>query len=153
MGVSSLAVELKEVTIDNFEDVVDLELDEGQKDYLPDNTYSIAESKLFPTYQPRAIYSNGKVVGFLMYKSAADEGHPDEYEIFRFMIDRRYQRTGVGRKAMELAINEIKSNCNVKLIEVCYALTNTVAKAFYGSYGFEEVGINSDGEIVAEIKV
>ena len=153
MGTSRLEVELKEVTVDNFEDVIDLELDESQRDYLPDNTYSIAESKFFPSYQPRAIYSNGKVVGFLMYQSAVDEGQPDEYEIFRFMVDRRYQRTGVGRKAMELALNEIKSNCNVKSITICYAPTNPVAKEFYGSFGFKEVGVNSDGEIVAEIEV
>ncbi len=150
MEISRLDIELKEVTVDNFEDVVELELNEDQRDYVADNTFSIAESKFFPTYQPRAIYRNGKVVGFLMYQSMDDEGQP---EIFRFMVDRRYQKTGIGRKAMELVLNEIKSNGNVKSISICYAPTNPVAKEFYGSFGFKEVGVNSEGEIVAEIEV
>ena len=153
METSRLDIELKEVTVDNFEDVIELELNEDQRDYVADNAFSIAESKFFPAYQPRAIYSNGKVVGFLMYQSIDDEEQPVEYEIFRFMVDRRYQKTGIGRKAMELLLNEIKSNGNVKSISICYAPTNAVAKKFYGSFGFKEVGVNSEGEIVAEIEV
>ena len=138
-----MEVVLREVTVENFEAVLELELDEEQKYYVADNAYSIAESKFFPTYQPRAIYSDGKVVGFLMYESGSDEGKPDEYEIFRFMVDRRYQRTGIGKKAMELVLKEIKSNHNVKSITICYAPTNFVAKELYGSFGFKQVGVNS----------
>ena len=72
METSTMEVEFKEITVENFEDVAELELDENQRDYVADNVYSIAESKFFPTYQPRAICRNGKVVGFLMYKSIDD---------------------------------------------------------------------------------
>ncbi len=105
-----MEVELAKVTVENFEEVIALEVEEHQEDYVADNVYSIAESRFFPSYQPRAIYGNGKVVGFLMYQALDDEGQP---EIFRVMVDRRYQRKGIGRKAMALVLDEIRSDCHV----------------------------------------
>lgn len=145
--------ELKEVTSDNFHDVIELEVDEEQRRYVSSNLYSIAESKFYPEYQPRAIYYDGEVVGFLMFEKRDLCGSLGEYNIFRFMLDRHHQGKGIGRKAMELALAEIKANGAVEKISICYVPTNPIARDFYGSFGFVEVGFDeATGEIIAEIR-
>lgn len=148
-----MKLELEEVTYENFEEVIALEVTKDQREYVASNLYSIAESKFHSTYQPRAIYHGKKVVGFLMYESLEIYNKPNEYSIFRFMIGQEYQGKGIGRHAMELALVEIKSKGNIKNISTCYAKGNLVAKNFYASFGFIEAGINEgSGEIIAEIR-
>src|SRR5829696_5393351 len=60
-------VKLKDVTADNWEAVVDLELSAEQEDLVASNVYSLAESKFDPDARPRAVYAGRRVVGFLMY--------------------------------------------------------------------------------------
>lgn len=145
--------ELKEVTIDNFYEVIELELDQEQRKYISSNLYSIAESKFYSAYKPRAIYYDGRVVGFLMYEKRDLCENLGEYNIFRFMLDRNHQGKGIGRKAMELALAEIKANGAVEKISICYVPTNPVAKDFYGSFGFVEVGVDEvTGEVIAEVR-
>ncbi len=146
-------VRLEEVTADNWEEVVELELEEGQEEFLASNAYSLAESKFNPYAEPRAIYAGDTLVGFLMYESETDDGDPHDYNIYRFMIDRRYQGKGYGRAALKRCLQEIQENDDdLELISICYVPNNPRAKAFYASLGFKEVGIDDDGEMVAEIE-
>ena len=66
--------------------------------------------------------------------------------IWRFMVDQQFQQGGVGRKAMSLALEEIKQDIDLDEIEICYVPSNPVAKNFYGSFGFVEVGMDDDNE-------
>ncbi len=79
---------------------------------------------------------------------------PEKVSIWRFMVDQRYQKAGIGRAALNLALNEIKTSDKVKEIEICYDPENPVAKDFYSSFGFQEVGLDEDGEdMLAVIKL
>lgn len=72
----------------------------------------------------------------------------------RFMVDQRYQNAGIGRAALNLALNQIKACEKIKEIEICYDPENPVAKDFYSSFGFQEVGLDEDGEdMLAVIKL
>jgi diamine N-acetyltransferase len=62
------------------------------------------------------------------------------------MVDKRYQNAGIGRAVLNPALNEIKAFDKVKEIEICDAPENPVAKDFYSSFGFQEVGLDQDGE-------
>jgi len=62
------------------------------------------------------------------------------------MIDKKYQQKGIGRTALNLALNEIKKSPKLKEIEICYNPQNPVAKIFYSSFGFVEIGMSNDGE-------
>ena len=62
------------------------------------------------------------------------------------MVDRKFQKQGVGRQALELALSEIKNVENLKEIEICYNPENPVAKSFYSSFGFIEVGMDDENE-------
>ena len=79
-------VRLRDVTADNWEEVVDLEVSDEQEDFVADNAYSLAESKFDPYVKPRAIYAGKRVVGFLMYESLESDGRPHDYSIYRLMI-------------------------------------------------------------------
>ena len=60
-------VKLKKVVRDNFNDVIELEIEEAQKKYIESNVITIAESTLSPyfhLFHHRAIYLNEEVVGF-----------------------------------------------------------------------------------------
>ncbi|KKE82561.1 hypothetical protein N481_25480 [Pseudoalteromonas luteoviolacea S4047-1] len=66
--------------------------------------------------------------------------------IWRFMVDKKYQQKGIGRKALNLALDEIKQAPDIREIEICYDPANPVAKEFYSSFGFVEIGMDEDGE-------
>jgi diamine N-acetyltransferase len=147
-----LDVKLKEVVRDNFNDVIELELEETQEKYLTSNLFSIAESKFSPSCYLRAICVDDKVVGFLEYQfGESGEVDEDECSIWRFMIDRKRQNTGIGKIAMGLLLEEIKAHGRCKLVDVYYDPQNFAAKKLYTSNGFKEVGDRDDGTVIAEI--
>lgn len=137
-----------------FHDVIDLELEKDQEKNLPSNVYSLAESTLSPLFHPRAILADGTVVGFVMYQ-LGEEGawDADECTIWRFMIGRQYQNTGIGTRAMPLVIEEIKAHDRCGLIDIYYDPKNTAAKKLYARFGFKETGHRNDGDIIAELKL
>ena len=73
--------------------------------------------------------------------------------ICRFMVDKAHQNKGIGRKALQIAIEEITQTDNLKILNVSYWPRNTISKRLYASFGFIEVGVDEHGEMVAEIKV
>ena len=139
-------VELRDVTAKNWRAVARLELAPDQKDLVAGNLYSIAESKFDPNARPRAVYAGGEPVGFLMYDASDDAAL-----IYRFMIDRRHQGKGYGRAALVLAIAEIRAMPDVRKVSISYMPDNKAAQAFYASLGFIEVGVDEDGEMMAEL--
>ncbi len=146
-----MEVTLEKIDWENFEDVIDLELEPAQEDNLPSNLYSIAESSLSPLYHPRAIRRDGTVVGFAMYQFG-EAGNPDEDEctIWRFMIDRQFQNQGIGKVAMGLLLDDIRTHNRCSLIDIYYAPDNLAAKKLYARYGFRVVGERDDGDVIAE---
>ncbi len=143
-------VKLKPVTRRNWEAVADLALAPAQRDLVASNAYSLAESKFEPAAQPRAICAGKRVVGFLMYDVSRNGKKAD---IYRFMIDRKHQGKGYGRAALVEAIKEIAKRPGMKKVSICYMAGNQVARMFYASIGFREVGRDADGEVIAELKI
>ncbi|WP_065188018.1 GNAT family N-acetyltransferase [Shewanella woodyi] len=136
-----MEVLLQPVTRKNYEQVCELEVSKEQEDLVAENTWSLLES-LFEGYESRAIYANKELVGFFMWVHETSE----KTSIWRFMIDQKFQYKGIGRKALDLALNEIKQSTKLREIEICYNPANPVAKDFYSSFGFTEVGMDEDNE-------
>ena len=143
-------VKLKDVTADNWRAVIGLELDAEQEDLVASNLYSIAESQFDPDARPRAVYAGKRVVGFLMY-DVQQTRQSRKASIYRFMIDRKHQGKGYGRAALSRALDEIRAIPGMKKVSIRYMPENPVAKPFYASFGFVEVGKDEDGEIIAEL--
>jgi len=159
-------IELREITWDNVDDVVGLEVEESQKSYVYPNGYSLAHAYVatkdeeYPDI-PFAIYNDEILVGFtLMNFYPADKNkyrNDDEacYYISRLMIDKKYQGKGFGRKGMEKVLAFLKTfpQGEAGSIYLSYGPVNTVAAKFYASLGFVETGQVVDGETVARLKL
>jgi len=146
-----LSVKLTKVLYEDFHTVIDLELEEHQEANLPSNLYSIAEASFSSTCHTRAIWAGDEIVGFIMYRFGEDEKHKHECVVWRFMIDRKHQNTGLGKAAMALLMDEIKAHELCKVIEIYYDPKNIAAKRLYARFGFEVVGKRDDGDVIAEV--
>lgn len=146
-------VKFKKVTADNWEEVVELELRGSQEDVVASNLYSVAEAQFDPDARPRAVYAGKRVVGFLMYDVQKTKGEAEEASMYRFMIDRKYQGKGYGRMALSKVLEGIRAIPGVNRISILYMPKNPVAKPFYASFGFVEVGRDRDGEMIAVLKL
>jgi len=145
-----LNISLRPVDKDNYEEVCDLEVSKEQQDYVAENMWSLVESHYNQGYTTRAIYRHKQVVGFFMWVQESAE----LISIWRFMVDEKHQKQGIGRLAMLLALEEIKQLPGLNKIEICYNPNNPVAKDFYVSFGFVEVGMDEDEEdMLAQIKL
>ncbi|WP_448549241.1 GNAT family N-acetyltransferase [Thalassotalea fusca] len=143
-------ISLRDVNKDNYEAICDLDVTEEQQAYVACNMWSLVESFYNEGYITRGIYQENIPVGFLMWVYET----PTKVSIWRFMIDQAFQNNGCGRKALALAIEEITTDKNLKEIEICYNPNNPVAKTFYSSFGFVEVGMDEDNEdMLAIIKL
>ena len=65
--------------------------------------------------------------------------------------DTKHQGKGYGRAALSRALDEIRTIPGIKKVSIRYMAENPVARPFYGSFGFVEVGKDADGEVVAEL--
>lgn len=143
-------VSLRPVTQDNYEAICDLTVAETQKHYVASNLWSLVEAAFNDDYQTRAIYLQEVPVGFFMWVPE----DANKISIWRFMVDQRYQQKNIGRTALALLLDELKATAGLKQIEICYAPENPVAKDFYASFGFVEVGMDDDNEdMLATIQI
>lgn len=118
--------------------------------FLASNAYSIAQAHYYADWQPRAIYCDGNPAGFALHDVTGND-QPGHYAIYRLMVDYPRQNQGIGRRAMELLLAEIRSFEDTRRITICYKPDNATARGFYASLGFVETDIDELGEIVAEI--
>ena len=130
-------VSLKEITVDNFWDAIELKVHEEQRDFVLENSISIAQAKVQPECIPMAIYEGGTIVGFLMYCVDSDDGN---YWIYRFMIDKKFQGKGYAKKAMQLLLSEIKKDKNRNKIVLDVKIESIAAVELYKSLGFKFTG-------------
>jgi len=137
-----MTISLQNITKENFEAICDLDVTEDQEEYIAINAYSLAEAAYNEIYVVQAIYKNDLPVGFFMWVPTEES----KIEIWRFMVDKKYQKLGIGRQALILAIQKIALDPEIKTIEICYDPKNLIARNFYLSFGFEEIGMDSNNE-------
>ncbi len=79
----------------------------------------------------------------------------NNYNLWRLMIDQQYQHRGYGRKAVELALEFIRTfPCGeAEYCWLSYEPENDVARRLYGSFGFEETGDMDGDEVIAVLKL
>jgi len=143
-------VSLRPITKENYEKVCELDVTKEQEDYVACNMWSIVEATYNEGYETRAVYLYDEPVGFFMWVQETKS----KISIWRFMVDQEHQQKSIGRVALNLALAEIKKVSCLQEIEICYNPKNPVAKGFYSSFGFSEVGMDKDNEdMLAVIKL
>ena len=150
----------------NVWSVVNLHVRDDQKNYVATNAESLIEAYLVLASGgqvfPFGIFDDDTPVGFVMIGydgSDCDEEPPasaaGNYCLWRFMIGEEYQHSGYGREALRLALDFIrtfpcgKADC----CYLSYEPENEVARRLYASFGFEETGEISEGEVVAVLRL
>ncbi len=96
MSKFDLAVTLREITKENWRDILRLKVAPHQEQFVASNAASIAEAHFNPEVAWfRAIYAGDVPVGFLMLE---DDVAQQEYFLWRFMIGEQYQGRGTGER-------------------------------------------------------
>jgi diamine N-acetyltransferase len=141
-------VELREITSETVRVICGLKVADDQRSFVAPNALSIAEAHFVSTHWMRAIYADEEPAGFVLTHEDPGEG---TYYLWRFMIDERYQRRGVGRRAMELLLERWRG-LGAAAATLSVVPTNPGAITFYESLGFVLTGEEHGGEVVMRLE-
>jgi diamine N-acetyltransferase len=148
--MSTMGIELREITPDNLEDCIRLQPADDQKTFMSPIVYSIAESKVSPEEVPLAMYDDDELVGFIMYGVSPTDGN---YWILRLLVDKRYQQRGYARGAIKEVLRRLSERPDCTDVRVSYEPGNTVGAHLYESLGFRPTGEVLFGEVVAILSI
>ena len=145
--MKNIKVHLEPVTAKNWKACIALELAPDQKNFLPSNLYSIAESQFYEHARSRVICDEQEqVVGYALY---GRDIFTNKWKIFRLMIDKSHQGQGYGENAMREIIEQISKEPDGNEILICYQDVNQAARRLYAKLGFIEQEINTEGKVTA----
>ena len=155
-------IRLEMISGKNVWDILKLRVSEAQRSFVASNDISIIEAYIAQIENghafPFGIYDYETPVGFCMIGYGADDSWTDapaiakdSYNIWRLMIDERFQGKGFGKEAMNRILDFIKTEpCgSAETCWLSYEPENTVAKNLYRSFGFQETGDWDGNEIIA----
>jgi len=133
---------LIDVTRDNWEKVILLTTNQDgshtlEEGYVASNAYSILQSIYESGWTIKAIQSDGILIGFTMYGLCEER---NLYELCRFMIDRRYQGNGYGKKALKIIVEEMTEQFSCSEIYLSVEPENERGKYIYEKFGFIKTG-------------
>lgn len=146
--------------------ILKLSVSQEQESFVAPNDVSIIEAYTAITENgyafPFGIYEDDIPVGFLMVGFDADDYWEDapsiargNYNLWRLMIDKNYQKKGYGKEAVRLALEFIKTfPCGkADFCWLSYEPENEIASRLYHSFGFVETGEMDGDEIIAVLKL
>ena len=157
---------LEKVTGKNVWSILKLSVSQEQESFVAPNDVSIIEAYTAITENgyafPFGIYEDDIPVGFLMVGFDADDYWEDapsiargNYNLWRLMIDKNYQKKGYGKEAVRLALEFIKTfPCGkADFCGLSYEPENEIASRLYHSFGFVETGEMDGDETIAVLKL
>lgn len=151
-------IEFRKITDDNFRQCIELHPGKENESFVDSNSIGLAEAFVAIdndtcSPMPFAIYKDDQMVGFIQlayYRANQDEMLEEVYDIWRFMIDEKYQGKGYGKAALRKAIEYVKTYPKgfANKLYLSYVPGNKAAESIYKRVGFVKTGEVSDGEIV-----
>lgn len=142
-------VSLRKIDESNWRECISLQVKDEQKSFVATNVNGLALAYAHKEMEPRAIYAGDEMVGFIMYARDPDDGL---YYINRFMIDKNYQRKGLGREALSILINELKAD-GVESVDIIHKPDNIVAINLYRGLGFELTEHTLGDDVISNLKL
>ena len=143
-------ISLREVSANTVRAICRLEVSEEQKHFVAPNAVSFAEAYFEPKAWFRAIYADDTPVGFLMLYDNPEEV---EYFLWRFMVDARYQKLGVGKRALDLLIDYVRTRPGARELKLSCHPGEDGPEPFYRKYGFSLTGEWVGNEAVMRMDV
>ena len=146
-------VELKAITKDNVWKVCLLSktLEDKHRRMVADNSFSLAEAYVNEDAEPRAIYNDDTLIGFIMitYGENRDDSY-DMPDLWRFMIAKEFQGKGYGKIALKIVFEEVKEK-GYKVLYTSSGLGEGSPLEFYKNLGFTDTGVVEDNELSLKI--
>ncbi len=135
-------ITLRDITRENWREALALSVQPDQQrfvaDYEPIVLVGLAKAYVSPlglTWLPYAIYAGHEMIGFL--ELALDPGSTDQYWMYHFFIDQRYQGKGYGKKALAAFIEHVERNYpECRCINLTVHPENQSAQHLYTTAGF-----------------
>jgi diamine N-acetyltransferase len=148
---------LREVTEANWREALRLTVAPDQQRFIAEYTpiVAVALAKAYlhldgATWIPYAIFADATMVGFVAL--AYRPGTPDQYWIFHFFIDQRYQGRGYGQAALARFIELIRQEQpSCQLLQLVVHPENERAQHLYTAAGFRPTGTELWGEPVYQL--
>ena len=142
---------LKDITKENLESIIDLDVSKRQRNQVAPNSVSIAQGHYSNSAWFKGIFNNNVPIGFVMLDLFTEE---KKCFLWRFMIDEKYQGKGYGKIALTQVIDYVKSLKVFDEIKTSYVPAENDAEGFYKSFGFteseeiiKEIDLEDSGEI------
>lgn len=148
----AVPVTLREVTRHNIQALMALDAGDGGRQVAP-NAKSMAQAAVYGEAWPRAIYVGEEIAGFVMLYDPSRVAEPEDPEFFlwRLMVDRAWQRQGIGLAALRLVIEHVRSRPHSGELFTSIVEPAPQLVAFYGRAGFELTDRHVDGERVLRL--
>lgn len=143
-------VSLRPVTEENVVAIIKLDVADNQKDLVAPNSVSIAQAAHTTNRWERAIYAGEEPVGYVLLSENREK---PRYYLWRYMIDHRYQGFGFGRTAMHQVIDYVKTLPAAAEMYVTYVPVDHGPRGFYAAIGFEDTGVDHDGELEMKLEL
>ena len=140
-AVGALPFSIREVTADNVNALLKLEVLAGQKRLVAPVATSLAQVAYEPAGRAVAIYEGEQPVGMmLLYDARLDKERPAlQLYLWRLLIDARFQRRGLGRQALLWVIEEA-GRMGLESVGLSHGQAPGHAGAFYEKMGFTYTG-------------
>ena len=154
MKVEPGRVSLREITADTVIAVTRLAVAESQKGFVAPNAVSLAQALFAPEAWYRAVCLDDTPVGFVMLSDESQRDPPPAQPtlgVWRFMIDARHQGQGIGRAALQLVIDQVKSRRRFAKLGLSYVPGPGCPEPFYLGLGFRHTGRVDGKEVVLEL--
>ncbi len=140
-------VTLREITRETVRAICALAVAPAQSRFVASAAVSIAEAHYSPEAWYRAVYLGDEPAGFVMLSMKPEV---PEYFLWRFLVDARHQRTGVGSAALKLVLDHVRS-LGAKELFTSYVPGDGSPGPFYEKNGFTPDGRVEDGEVVLRL--
>lgn len=124
-----MSVNLRAITPENFREVISLKVSREQEHLVAPNVLTLAQMQFRADKIALAIYSEDRLVGLIAYDL-------HDYDIWRLMIDEKYQGRGYAKDAMRRVIEILRLHGAQTEARTCIDTDSKVAKKLYESFGF-----------------
>jgi len=117
-----MKISLRAITPENYREVISLRVSKEQEQLVAPNVLTLAQMQFRHEKIALAIY----LIAYDLY----------DYDIWRLMIDERYQGKGYGRQALKRVIEILRLHGAQSEARTDIAPSNKAAKTLYESLGF-----------------
>ena len=135
-----MEIRLEPITEENWQAVARLEVEPDQARFLDTPLGIIARGYVYRGQRARvyAVTADGAVAGVCLVKDLDEE--PACYDLQQFLVDRRFQRRGVGAEALRQLLARLALERRYGRVEVCVHREDEAALRLYAKCGFADTG-------------